>query len=454
MTIQQDTITAFSHWRKLLHRNSCTLFARCSRRVFQWVLALHIAVLFLTNNSNAQTQNTPIVKATTKANREKTYSNIIQNGILRNLAKPLSDSTELDWQDAFHAMELLQYKESWVPNKITIALQYFPLATADFQRAFLEFLYTNYPKEYIHPVNTIRFATNLSKIYAICMEYLLQAKKISSAAMSSLVFKQFPNYQLDSLLYPLVASKTTITDINRRKAIQTICSTAFLSGKQLVISFQRKNRDYPGLAIIRDSTGHFVQDSSGQIFTIPQLARSLSSLPFYLTNGNTPQGIFRMNGFDVSKNLSIGPTTNIQLMMPAETSSAFFTGDESQKDSSTSLQAYEQLLPASIRRYFPLYESYYAGKAGRYEIIAHGSTVNPAYYIGKSYYPFTPTAGCLAAKEVWNEQDGSRQQSDQQWLVEAIKKSGSGNGYLIVIEINDLNKAVSLEDVLPYLKNK
>jgi hypothetical protein len=244
-----------------------------------------------------------------------------------------------------------------------------------------------------------------------------------------------------------------IPDKDRRNALQTICSPAFLPNQQLVISFQRSNRDYPGLVIIRDSTGHFLLNSNGQIFNMPQLARSISSLPFYLTNGNTPQGLFKMNGFDISKIAAIGPTTNIQLMMPAETSSAFFSGDTTQTETTTRLKAYQQLLPISIRQYFPLYESWYAGHAGRSEIIAHGTTVNPNYYKGKLYYPLTPTEGCLATKEIWDETTGLRQWSDQQLLVDAIKRSGAGYGYLVVIEINALNKPVYLEDILPFLPN-
>ncbi len=56
----------------------------------------------------------------------------------------------------------------------------------------------------------------------------------------------------------------------------------------------------PGLVIIRQKDGIFVADSSGNIFNVPQLARSITNLPVYLTNGNTPQGIFAMHGFDVS----------------------------------------------------------------------------------------------------------------------------------------------------------
>lgn len=57
---------------------------------------------------------------------------------------------------------------------------------------------------------------------------------------------------------------------------------------------------------------------------IPQLARSISNLPYYLTNGNTPQGLYRITGTDISENKWIGPTTNIQMVMPFEIIISFF----------------------------------------------------------------------------------------------------------------------------------
>jgi len=59
--------------------------------------------------------------------------------------------------------------------------------------------------------------------------------------------------------------------------------------------------------------------SDGSIFSVPQLARSISNLPGFLTNDSTPEGIFSLQGIDTSKNVFIGPTTNIQLVLPFET---------------------------------------------------------------------------------------------------------------------------------------
>lgn len=85
-----------------------------------------------------------------------------------------------------------------------------------------------------------------------------------------------------------------------------------------MFSIQRKNRDYPGMVVIRNKEGNFVRDTGNKIFSVPQLARSMSNLPGYLTNGNTPEGIFKMHGFSVSLNKFIGPSPNIQLSLPVE----------------------------------------------------------------------------------------------------------------------------------------
>jgi hypothetical protein len=256
----------------------------------------------------------------------------------------------------------------------------------------------------------------------------------------------------DSILNPLVKSKWKVAAKDKQAAIKEISNKTFLPNNVVLFSFQRKNRDYPGMVVIRDTNGNFVLNDSSKIIAIPQLARSVSNLPFYLTNGNTPQGIFRMCGFDVSKSMAIGPTTNIQLMMPLETSPQFFLKDSSITDTVWTEFLYQKILPESWKKYLPALESYYASKAGRTEIIAHGTTVDPEYYKEQPYYPHTPTQGCLCTKEIWSDINGKRIISDQQKLVDAVKKAGGADGYIVVIEIDDQQRPVSLDELLPYLK--
>ncbi len=125
-----------------------------------------------------------------------------------------------------------------------------------------------------------------------------------------------------------------------------------------------------------------------------------------------------------------------------------FLGDSSISDTTWNIDYYKRLIPADLQNYLPLFYSYYAGLAGRTEIIAHGTTIDPGFYVNKPYYPLTPSQGCLCTKEIW---DGKRTESDQQKLVNALLKAGGANGYCVVIELDDKQSAVTLKDVLPYL---
>ena len=157
-----------------------------------------------------------------------------------------------------------------------------------------------------------------------------------------------------------------------------------------------------------------------------------------------------MFGFSVSESQFIGPTPNIQMAMPFEMSVRSFFADSSITDSVWTEDWYKKLLPSRFLNHFPVYGTYYAGAAGRTEIISHGTAVDPRYYLGKPYYPHTPSMGCLTTSEIWDEK-GRRTISNQQQLVNALLKAGGAHGYCIVLEIDDRPEPVTLKDVQRYL---
>jgi hypothetical protein len=53
---------------------------------------------------------------------------------------------------------------------------------------------------------------------------------------------------------------------------------------------------------------------------------------------------------------------------------------------------------------------------------------------------------------LWSEKDGKRTVSDQQQLVNAVKKAGGADGYIVVIEIDEQQRPVTIHDILPYIK--
>ncbi len=453
-------IPATYQWASSLHRK---LFNRIPIGSITARLRFAFAVIFIAPNFTAATQSNivPIFKGAIDANRNKTHNNIVKNIIIKNLGLPLTDSIEESWQDAFYAMEVLQYKQPWVLEKIKIAFTSVEKRSAKFQMALLELVYTNYKNDFISGTAALMQKTEDAKVFTMCAEYLFQSTQKANYLKKNYSTLSFNSkkYKTDATASTLITTfSNQITEAENIESLQsnklhlTLISQKYLPGNTIVYSIQRKNRNYPGIAIVRDSAGNFITDSSGNIFSVPHLARSITNLPGYLTNGNTPQGIFRMDGFAVSKSAAIGPTENIQLMMPLETTPQHFLKDSSITDTVWSIELYERLLPEALKKYHPIFGTYYASVIGRTEIIAHGTTVDPNYYKGQPYYPHTPTQGCLSTIELWSAADGKRTTSNQQKLVDAVKKAGGANGYCFVIEINDLQKPVTLKDILPHLK--
>ena len=391
---------------------------------------------------------------TTEAARARVYDRVVNNIITKNLAQPLTDSTEFIWEDAFNAMQVYDFKNAYTHSKMAKAFDSAIYCSMYFQRALLEVAYALYPGEFNVKAQQILENTQDPKIFAMAAEYLLQSTNSAAERQGLLnslntkfadsVFENPTLFVLKNRLQPVSKNERNASEV-----LPALLDKNFLAGATVIYSFQRKNRDYPGMLIIRKSNGEFLRDEAGNIFHIPQLARSITNLPYYLRNGNTPQGIFRMFGFEVSRNLSIGPTANVQLGLPVELSKKKYFGDSSLLDSTWNLNDYKKLLPASISNYFPLYEAYYAGLTGRNEIIAHGTTVDPKLYEGKPYFPFTPTMGCLCTMEIWN---GARKKSDQQKLVNGLLAAGSSFGYTVVFDLDDTHAPVSIGDLSQYIK--
>jgi hypothetical protein len=409
-------------------------------------------LLFFSLLSFCQPEQAIFFKGAIKEKKQALQKNFI-NTINKNLSLPLNEDTEEYWVDAFGVIELLHTSPPWADARIISAFDGVQNRSLYFQRALLELAYANYKNSLVKQITSLLNKTADAKIFAMCAEYLMMNKVLQPVitALQNRKSQLVKNEKDESIIHQLIL-RAKPSDKSNCNAAKEVLQPGFLAKSRILYSFQRKNRNYPGLAIVRDSVGDFVRDDAGNIFSVPQLARSLSNLPGYLTNGNTPQGIFRMYGFDTSKSTFIGPTTNVQLTMPFETSLQHFFNDSTITDSGWTENWYKKLLPRSLKNCAAIFESFHAGMAGRTEIIAHGTTVDPEYYKEDIYYPQTPTMGCLCTKEIWDEANGKRRESDQQKLVEALLKAGGANGYCVVIEIDDEQRPVIISDILPLLK--
>jgi len=218
--------------------------------------------------------------------------------------------------------------------------------------------------------------------------------------------------------------------------------------RPVIFSFQRQDRQRFGLAVVRGANGKFVRNLDGTIFSVPHLANAITNLPGTITNGNTPQGLFTIIGAGTATNKWIGPTPYLESQIPVEGTVSSFMHDKNQNQNTWTDGVYEAFLPETWRQYWPFKEAYLAGLAGRNEMLLHGTTINSDYYQGMSYYPGTPSAGCLVAMETWSKDEGRLLKSDQLALIKAFTRDGFDRGHLLVVELDDKLAAVGLNDVI------
>lgn len=389
---------------------------------------------------------------TTAEFRSQFDTALVKWSILNNLKGSLHDSDEeYDFQNAFWPMELIGYRTDYARQRIAYAFSRAASCSVSFQRALLENAYGNWPTEFSAQITQLMAGTRDPEVFALCVEYLRRGglPAAEPGRVRQLIASHFADLRTDPMLL-MLAERLGGAPTPPLPPLKDLLSEAFAPGLTVVYSFQRPDRDYPGLVVVRKPDGSFVRGTSG-IFAVPQLARSVTDVPFYLHNGNTPQGVYRMSGFDVSRSRFIGPTENIQLSLPYEIPLDSFLISPLPEDTGWNRAVYGRLLPESWQGYGPLYHAYYAGQAGRTAIIAHGTTINPAYYQGQPYYPQTPSLGCLCTHESWDPLTGQRLDSDQQKLVDAVKQAGIGVGYAVVVNLADKKAPVSLDEVLPAL---
>ena len=133
-------------------------------KIFFTVIA---ANFFVCLSLTAQKDTILFARQATKENRAKDYRNLVNNSINKNLSLDLTAATEENWQTAFWAMELINYKSPWANNKIRSAFDSIEIRSTDFQRAALELIYTLQSKEHTSAVHKLLLQTGNSKVFAI-----------------------------------------------------------------------------------------------------------------------------------------------------------------------------------------------------------------------------------------------------------------------------------------------
>jgi hypothetical protein len=410
--------------------------------------------------------------AVSQSRREDIYSDFVfyqkrvalekdlrERMIGRNFSLPLDSNSEDKYLSACWAVSQFLFDSPEVGRGFNTLFAGYDSLSYDTKKALLEAVYAVTPRQYIPAVQTVLEKETDPKLFAMCAVYLYRSEPSTENgnALKIRMVEKFPGYDTVAILQELqnyLSYHTTFVQ-GKTPDISALFAHQRTVGQKVIYSFQRWDRNYPGLAVVQDAEGHFVRDGQGRLLLFEQLARSGPDLPYFITNGSTPQGIYSIQGTDVSRTNFIGPTPNLQLLLPFEGGwDRYF---QQSRDSAAdvmagppeidSLNRYRELLPPGWRDYVPMMEAWSAGRIGRTEIIAHGTTIDPEYFSGKPFYPLTPTMGCLCAKELWNPTSGHLLVSEQFNLVSAFLSTAGRKGYLYVINVDDQHKAVSRAEV-------
>ncbi len=402
-------------------------------------------VLFL--SSIIQINIAETVSNRTTAIERSAFNATLEQEIIGKLDLEVSPVQEsLPWLSAFWAMGMSHRKTPETLAIVNAGFNYYHTADEDFKRALLEAAFTLFPEQFSEQIiNLLHHETN-TKLIAMQAIYLRRAGVVYN--WEDVIAEKRLGNSDDIILNRLVVylERTTQGAIRKRPPIDALFNHQASHGKPVIYSFQRGSREYPGLAIVQHADGSFARHANGVLKTFPQLAMAASNMPSFLTHGNTPEGVYSIHGIGSSENVFIGPTPTITMQMPYEAEVARFFHN-GKINIEWSLSHYLTLFPHTWRHYEPIQDTYWAGKAGRTEIIAHGTTINPEFFTGTSFYPFTPSLGCVTGLELWNSETGMREQSSQSDLVSAFNNTGHSNGYFYLISLDDKEAAVSIDDL-------
>ncbi|MBX7245833.1 MAG: hypothetical protein K1X53_10060 [Candidatus Sumerlaeaceae bacterium] len=387
-----------------------------------------------------------------KAEREKFLGRMKREKIESVLPAGLTSATLDKWDDALWVIKLLYLRNEMTSQALAASLAAYPQMDEALQRVTLETAYAVYGREFTTDVLRIAEITTSPKHFAMCAHYANRALDNADCrtTLTDLMKLRFPDWSTTPILVMLEHDLRVdaATEIKSRPAMADLFAHKLPGDTPVIFSLQRRNREYPGMALVRLPDGKFVRRPDGSIFAVSHLAFSQSNLPGYITNGNTPEGLFTIVGLDRTKNLFIGKTPFFATEVPFEAPLDRYFHNATLKGQVWSLEWYLGAWPVSWRDYFPVREAFYAGQAGRSEMLSHGTTIDPAPYRAKPYYPNTPSIGCLTAKEIWSPEDGHALVSDQLSLIKAFISSGMTYGYLIVVDLDSSRRPVVLEDVL------
>lgn len=204
--------------------------------------------------------------------------------------------------------------------------------------------------------------------------------------------------------------------------------------------FCRQDRHYPCLMVLKDGNNKPVYSRRRNLWSQPALSLSSRGLPYNQTNGQTPQGIYQIDGVMPAADQQVSFGKFRRLIVN------FIPKSPNEED-------FRYLLPDSNLSEQWWTQSVEARNIGRGLFRIHGTgKINETP--NSSYFPFIPTSGCIAKRE--NTYNGV-EYKDQRILLDTLMKilnltpsfenEVQIKGLLYLIDINNKKAPVALSDL-------
>ncbi len=272
-------------------------------------------------------------------------------------------------------------------------------------------------------------------------------------AWSDRLRQRFPQWSQNVALYTTLKEVADLDAPRSLPPLSDLLNWQIAPQQPQMYVFCRPNRGVLCRAVLKDGNSQWVQEDD-QLWSVMLLGRSLHSLSWNFTRGQTPQGVYRIEGTtpqpDQQYFRAFGQFSLVNLFVPFEPGvRSFVVG---QRGTVNTLAAYQRLLPPSWQNYFPMQQTYWAGKAGRGLFRIHGSGESTDFFTNNQRYPdsagWNPAIGCLSAVELYDEV-GQLQRADMPQILQQLTRAGGGRlaGYLLVVDIPGEETPVTLEEI-------
>ncbi|WP_404785385.1 hypothetical protein [Altericista sp. CCNU0014] len=461
-----------------IYPQTLKLQAKAKSAVIVWLaslaslcMVLRVAPALATKPPMRLSQTTPIEPQATQAARiaqkQAQLRQIrIENYDLRQ--HPITDAKEKHWRNILWTTAIVEPQEPFVAQALGNILLYArnPGLSASQRRTVnMAFqvgtqLYLNHPNAYGNLgqkfVETVE-ASSSPGFVAMALSGLARSSPPHARLQTSIALtrQRFPQWSQN------VTLRTTLADVNEKIApvpvppLRDLLNWAVAPGQLQMFAICGRDRTALCTAILKDRQGQFVKEGD-RLWSTPLLLRSLHGLGWNFTRGDTPQGIYRIEGVvpqpDSEFFRAFGRFPLVNLYVPFEPGAKSFLPGRAGTFAGN-LKDYESMLPPSWRNYAPIQQTYWAGYLGRGLFRIHGSGEDPSFF---SKLPrdgaatlWNPTIGCLSALEVYDK-TGRLQQADMPKILNALTAAGGKNfsGYLTVVEVPQADKdALAVETI-------